>query len=201
MRQRGKENKKTLVLDLDETLVHSSFKPPEQPDIVLPVEIEGKVCYVYVLIRPGAITFLEQLSEYYELVIFTASLSKYAEPLMKILDHGNFCSYHLFREHCTFYNGIFVKDMSQLGRRMQDIMIIDNSPSCYLFQPENALPILSWYDDKDDQYLYDYIPLLKELADVDDVRPFIMASVKENVLDIEKALQLLKAYKEQMIQN
>jgi NLI interacting factor-like phosphatase len=107
----------------------------------------------------------------------------------------------LFREHCTFYNGIFVKDMSQLGRRMQDIIIIDNSPSCYLFQPENALPIESWYDNREDRYLFDYIPLLKELADVDDVRPFIMASVKENVLDIEKALQLLKAYKDQMIQN
>lgn len=112
------QHKKTLVLDLDETLVHSSFKPPEQPDIVLPVEIEGKVCYVYVLIRPGAVKFLEELSEYYELVIFTASLSKYAEPLMKILDQDTHCSYHLFREHCTFYNGIFVKDMSQLGRRM-----------------------------------------------------------------------------------
>lgn len=79
---------------------------------------------------------------------------------------------------------------------MQDIIIIDNSPSSYLFQPENALPILSWYDDKEDQYLYQYIPMLKELADVDDVRPFIMASVKDNVLDIDKAMQLLKAYKD-----
>ncbi|CDW83760.1 nuclear lim interactor-interacting [Stylonychia lemnae] len=200
---RSKQNahKKTLVLDLDETLVHSSFKPPEQPDIVLPVEIEGKVCYVYVLIRPGAITFLEQLAEYYELVIYTASLSKYAEPLMNILDQGEWCSHHLFREHCTFYNGIFVKDMTQLGRRMQDIIIIDNSPSSYLFQPENALPILSWYDDKEDQLLYQYIPMLKELSDVDDVRPFIMASVKDNILDIDKAMQLLKAYKDQQEQN
>jgi RNA polymerase II subunit A small phosphatase-like protein len=85
-KSRKNANKKTLVLDLDETLVHSSFKPPEQPDIVLPVEIEGKTCYVYVLVRPGAITFLEELAEIYELVIYTASLSKYAEPLMKILD-------------------------------------------------------------------------------------------------------------------
>jgi RNA polymerase II subunit A small phosphatase-like protein len=67
-----------LVLDLDETLVHSSFKPPEQPDIYLPIEIEGKTNYVYVLVRPGAVSFLEELAEYYELVIFTASLSKYA---------------------------------------------------------------------------------------------------------------------------
>lgn len=33
--------RKTLVLDLDETLVHSQFKPVENADIVLPVEIEG----------------------------------------------------------------------------------------------------------------------------------------------------------------
>ena len=46
--------KKTLILDLDETLVHSSFKPVPNPDIILPVEIEGKVCEVYVLVRPGA---------------------------------------------------------------------------------------------------------------------------------------------------
>lgn len=81
-----KKGKKTLVLDLDETLVHSSFKPPETSDIVLPIEIEGKVCYVYVMVRPGCITFIEELANYYELVIYTASLSKYAEPLMKILD-------------------------------------------------------------------------------------------------------------------
>ena len=53
---------------------------------MLPVEIEGKTCYVYVLVRPGTISFLEELAEYFELVIFTASLSKYAEPLMLILD-------------------------------------------------------------------------------------------------------------------
>lgn len=58
------------------------------------------------------------------------------------------------------------------------------------------MPILSWYDDKSDTYLYDYLPLLKELSDVDDVRPFLMAAVKENVLDIDKALTLVKAYKD-----
>ena len=39
---------KTLVLDLDETLVHSSFQPIDAPDLVLPVEIEGNICNVYV---------------------------------------------------------------------------------------------------------------------------------------------------------
>jgi len=75
-----------LILDLDETLVHSSFKPPPKPDIILPVEIEGNVCNVFVLIRPGTEFFLQRLSKCYELVIYTASLSKYADPLIDILD-------------------------------------------------------------------------------------------------------------------
>ena len=53
------KGRKTLVLDLDETLVHSSFKPPTgrepQADIVLPVDIEGRVCNVYVVVRPGCL--------------------------------------------------------------------------------------------------------------------------------------------------
>ena len=80
------KGKKTLVLDLDETLVHSSFKPPAKVDIILPVDIEGRVCHVYVLVRPGCAKFLNEMAKYYELVIFTASLSKYADPLMDILD-------------------------------------------------------------------------------------------------------------------
>lgn len=63
---------------------------------------------------------------------------------------------------------------------MEDIIIIDNSPSSFLFQPENALPILSWYEDPEDVVLYDFIPFLKELSKVEDVRPFLMASVKDN---------------------
>ena len=44
---------KTLVLDLDETLVHSQFKPIDNADIILPVEIEGQICHIYILVRPG----------------------------------------------------------------------------------------------------------------------------------------------------
>ena len=78
----SKHNLKTLLIDLDETLVHSSFVPIPNPDIILQVEIDGKVTPVFVLIRPGCFDFLDQLSDYYEMVIYTASLSKYADPLM-----------------------------------------------------------------------------------------------------------------------
>lgn len=68
---------KTLILDLDETLVHSSFKPFNiRSDIILKIQIDGKIHDIHVLIRPGTSEFLEKLSSMYELVIFTASLSK-----------------------------------------------------------------------------------------------------------------------------
>jgi TFIIF-interacting CTD phosphatase-like protein len=58
------------------------------------------------------------------------------------------------------------------------------------------MPILSWYDDKDDKYLYDYLSFLKELSEVDDVRPFLMGCTKDNKIDIEKGRDLIRAYKE-----
>ena len=47
---------------------------------------------------------------------------------------------------------------------MQDLIIVDNSPNAYHFHPENAVPILSWYDDPDDRCLFEMIPLLEALA-------------------------------------
>jgi hypothetical protein len=78
--------KKTLVLDLDETLVHSSFKPILDPDFIIPVEIEGKIVDVYVLKRPLMDEFLAAVGDSFEVVVFTASLSKYADPLLDLLD-------------------------------------------------------------------------------------------------------------------
>lgn len=72
-----RNNKKTLILDLDETLVHSGFKNFKTPsDMILKIDLEGRIHDIHVLIRPGAREFLEKMSELYELVIFTASLSK-----------------------------------------------------------------------------------------------------------------------------
>jgi RNA polymerase II subunit A small phosphatase-like protein len=73
------------------------------------------------------------MHKHFELVVFTASLSKYAEPLVEILDPTGMCSYKLFREHCTYYNNAFVKDMTRLNRKMTDIIILDNSPIAFMF--------------------------------------------------------------------
>ena len=81
--------RKTLVLDVDETLVHSAFNEPppgERADIILPIDIEGRIHNIYINVRPGCVEFINEVAKYFEVVIFTASLSKYAIPLMDILD-------------------------------------------------------------------------------------------------------------------
>lgn len=63
--------------------------------------------------------------------------------------------------------------MAKLGRPLQDVIIIDNSPTSFLFQPENALPSISWYEDMTDKELNDFVPILEKLAVVKDVRPYL----------------------------
>ena len=62
------------MLDLDETLVHSTFQAVDDCQYVIPVEIEGNTYNVYVYLRPGALEFIEKMSKIYEIVIYTASL-------------------------------------------------------------------------------------------------------------------------------
>lgn len=88
---------------------------------------------VFVLKRPYCEEFIARMSEHYEIVMFTASLSKYAEPLYHKLDPARITAKLLYREHCTFYNGLFVKDMARLGRSLSDVIIVENSPTSYLF--------------------------------------------------------------------
>lgn len=162
------QNKHLFAIDIDETLVHSSFKPVKC-DLVLPVEIDGTTYQVYVKKRPFVDDFIRRAGGWFEPAIFTASLSKYADPLMDRLDPGKrfLGDLRLFREHCSHTNGAYVKDLSLLGRPLHKICIIDNSPVAYLFQPRNALPTTSYFDDTNppnDSELKDFLPLLERMA-------------------------------------
>lgn len=169
--------KKTLVLDLDETLVHSSFKPVPNPDFIVPITIERTVHRVYVMKRPGVDEFLQKVCQKFEVVVFTASLAKYANPLLNVLDPNNTIAARLFREACVLNMGIYVKDLAVLGRKLADTIIVDNSPPSYAFHPQNAIPIESWFDDRLDRQLYDLLPvLINHIADVKDVREHLDAS-------------------------
>jgi len=156
--------KHCLVLDLDETLVHSSFRPVPTCDFILNINMDGVTHKVYVLKRPGVDEFLEEMSKYYELVIFTASLDKYANPLLDLLDPNGYLTGRLYREHCTRRGQMYIKDLDRLGRNMDRTLIIDNSPYSYALHPFHAVPILSWFDDPQDTELIDMIPFLRDLT-------------------------------------
>jgi RNA polymerase II subunit A small phosphatase-like protein len=167
------KNKKCVVIDLDETLVHSSFTPVSNPDFVIPVEIDGTIHQVYVMKRPFVDEFLQKMGELFECVLFTASLGKYADPVTDLLDKWGVFRARLFRESCVFHRGNYVKDLSRLGRELNKVVIVDNSPASYLFHPRNAVPVVSWFDDMSDRMLLDLIPFFEDLAKADDVYTFL----------------------------
>jgi len=128
-----KLNRKCLVLDLDETLVHSSFTYIPDADFVIEIELDGAIYKVYVRKRPGVDEFMKEVGKKFEVVIFTASLAKYADPLLDILDKDRIVKKRLFREACVQHYGNYVKDLSLLGRKLEHSIIIDNSPFSYMF--------------------------------------------------------------------
>ena len=135
----------TLVLDLDETLVHFQ----EQED--------GRNQF---LIRPFAQLFLREMSKYYEVVIFTAALRDYADFILDRLDTHGWISHRLYRRHTYLQGNVYQKDLSRLGRELSRTLIVDNNAENFQLQPDNGIYIKSWYDDPDDKALAQLAPLL-----------------------------------------
>lgn len=65
--------------------------------------------------------------------------SQYADPVADLLDQWGVFRARLFRESCVFHRGNYVKDLSRLGRELNKVIIVDNSPASYIFHPENAV--------------------------------------------------------------
>jgi Dullard-like phosphatase family protein len=181
----NKPNKKTLVLDLDETLVHSRFNQfKRKSDIILNINVDGRNHTIHVLKRPFLDIFINEVSKYFDIIIFTASIPQYASALLDELDKDNRFKGRFFRQHCINNNGFYLKDIKQIGKDLKDIIIIDNNPASYAINEDNGLPILTWYDNLNDNELNKLLPLLKYLANVNDVRPIIKQIVNKDKNEI-----------------
>lgn len=150
-----KSNKKySLVLDLDETLIH--FKPNPNN------ESSGKI-----MIRPYLYDFLKNIKKYYELIIFTAATQDYADPIINAIEkEEKYFEHRLYRMHTTIIDNDFVKDLSKLGRDLNRTIIVDNMKQNYKNQPNNGITIRPfWGKDVEDTALVDLLDILKKIVE------------------------------------
>lgn len=134
-----------LVLDLDETLVHYYESGGE-----------GKF-----RIRPGCENFLKEMSELYEVAIFTAAMQDYADWVLDSIDPHKYITHRIYRQHCSPNGMAFIKDLSRIGRPLNKTIIVDNVAENFSQQPDNGIFIKSWFDDMSDTALLELAPLLK----------------------------------------
>ena len=152
---KNKSNKPyTLVLDLDETLIHFKSNPNN--------ESSGKI-----MIRPFLYDFLKSIKKDFELIIFTAATQDYADPIINAIEKDEkYFDYRLYRIHTTIIDNDFVKDLSKLGRDLNKTIIVDNMKQNYKNQPNNGITIRPfWGKDVEDTALVDLLEILKNIAE------------------------------------
>ncbi|KAJ2325519.1 Nuclear envelope morphology protein 1 [Coemansia sp. RSA 2611] len=164
--------KKTLVLDLDETLIHSSPQGSYRAHHRIEVVIDKVACLYYVYKRPHVDYFLRKVSEWYTVVVFTASLAEYADPVIDLLDvQGKYIAGRYFRESCIPHDSSYAKNLAAINQDLSQVVLVDNSPLSYFINPTNGIPIQPWINsDPKDEALLDLLPLLDALRFTDDVR-------------------------------
>ncbi|KAI9632045.1 NLI interacting factor-like phosphatase-domain-containing protein [Dioszegia hungarica] len=187
---------KTLILDLDETLIHSTSRPlgygtsggggmlgislggllggrkSRREGHTVEVVLRGRSTTYHVYKRPYVDHFLKKAASWYTLVIYTASMPEYADPVIDWLDAGrSLFAKRLYRDSCFLQtNGSYIKDLALVEQDLSRVCFMDNSPVSYAWNKANALPIEGWTSDPNDEALLQSLPVLDCLRFVNDVR-------------------------------
>ena len=162
----------TLVLDLDETLVHY---------------IEEKDRH-YVQVRPYAEYFISEMGKYFEIVIFTSAEEEYANIVLDEIDKNKVISHKLYRRHVEFNDGFCLKDLNKLGRDIKKVCIIDNDKNNFKLHEDNGIEIKEFLGEQDDNELDLLGDLLMTIieSNLDDIRPVIKDIRSKMNKNIEK---------------
>ena len=151
---KNKNTKKyTLVISLDETLIH--FKKGSIKNNKGVIQL-----------RPGLTEFFEDIKPYYEIVIFSNGSKKYSDIMINSIEgKEKNIDYRLYRDHCIIYNNDFVKDITKIGRPINKLLIVDNLPQNFRLNKENGIYIKSFYgDNANDKILFNLSKLLVKIG-------------------------------------
>lgn len=139
----------TLVLDLNETLLYSDWKRDR-----------GWRTFK----RPGVDDFLEQLAQYYEIIVYSDQQPMYVDPIVDRLDGKHCIRYRLSRAATRYQDGKHYRDLSKLNRDPSRILYVSGNAAETCLQPENCVPVKPWKCEADDTALVDLIPFLEYVA-------------------------------------
>ncbi|XP_050789378.1 CTD nuclear envelope phosphatase 1-like [Gopherus flavomarginatus] len=124
-----------------------------------------------------------QVSQWYELVVFTASMEIYGSAVADKLDNNrSILKRRYYRQHCTLELGSYIKDLSVVHSDLSSVVILDNSPGAYRSHPDNAIPIKSWFSDPSDTALLNLLPMLDALRFTADVRSVLSRNLHQHRL-------------------
>jgi len=146
----GLSHVRTLVLDLDELLVHSDW-----------TRERGWRTFK----RPGVEIFLQHMARNFEIVVYTEALQTYVDPILERLDKEGSVNHRLYRDATLYTNGEHVRDLSKLNRPLTHIIYLSSKPATYSLHPQNAVPVPAWSSlDPNDRELLELMPFLEAIA-------------------------------------
>lgn len=162
-------NKPLLILDLDETLIHSDL---ECKFVAHDEYIETESGIIPINIRPNLYEFLDFCAVHFDLVIYTASCSDYADPILDYIEKNKkYFSKRFYREHCICYHNLYLKDLSIFSKPLNQILIVDNCLFSFAYYLNNGVLITSFYNDVEDLDLLSLIEFFKSsILNCTDVR-------------------------------
>eukprot|EP01038_Epipyxis_sp_PR26KG_P006428 gene6428-8846_t len=146
-----------LVLDVERTLIGSTY--------------DAKHGWRHVK-RPGVDKFLKNLSQYYEIVLFSENDLGVAQEILLALDPEGFC-HKLGSSAAEIRGEVVVKRLDYMNREIGRIILIDDNPESFQLFPRNTIHIRPFtnVNDKTDTVLTDLIPVLQAMVH-DEVQDF-----------------------------
>ena len=188
-----KENHKRIaIFDLDETLMHRNLQNIEKSEKIVTIHLPShKIVKVGVNLRPHLYQSLRKIRSKYYLIAYTASQQAYGDAVLNLIDpNSDIFSMRLFRHNCRQIKieeqTVYVKDLRILkGIDLKDVVIIDNSILSFAYQLENGIPIVPYYEGKEDDELIFLSSFLINISNEKDLRDKISSQILKIYHDLE----------------